>query len=66
MRLEKRVMPLHQRLDATAREFQVSGNLVSLGSYVNGLQTPHLAERAVIAAKQMRYFRLFIQRAGVV
>ena len=24
----------------------------------------HLIERAVIAAKQMRYFRLFIQRAS--
>jgi hypothetical protein len=57
-------MSLNRGSDAKAKNFQVVGNLVNLRSYAIILQTPHLMERAVIAAKQMRYFQLFTQRAS--
>jgi hypothetical protein len=53
---------LYRRFDA-AGKFQVSGSPLSLGNVIS-LRTSHLMERAIIAAKQMRYFQLFTQRAS--
>jgi len=47
-----------------AENFRGAGNLVNLRRHSESLLTPNLIERAVIAAKQMRYFRLFTQRAS--
>ena len=57
-------MPLNRRSGGRAGNFQVVGNLVNLRRHSENLQPANLMERAVIAAKQMRYFRLFTQRAS--
>jgi hypothetical protein len=48
---------LYRRFDM-AGKFQVSGSSLSPGNVIS-LRTSHLMERAIIAAKQMRYFQLF-------
>lgn len=56
----------HRRSSAAAEKFQASVNPLNERRPAITLRSSHLIERAVIAAKQMRYFQLFTQRASFV